>query len=875
VIYVAEITDLKIGCYKLSVGTRLRGVRGSDDTRRGPGAYGLGHLLNRYPYHMAIIADAIIAFDQHGVVRSFNSAAERMFGHAASDIVGNNLSLVIAEAPRPGAFNASARHKDGTLFPVRFTVHAIPTPEGDLLVGVARETALRARGYEDLLNEHSLLLATLEATADGILVVDLTGKIVRFNERFKRLWRIPDDVLASRDDDRALAHVLSQVKDPDAFLTKVRELYNNPDIESFDVIEFFDGRVFERLSVPQRVDDRPVGRVWSFRDVTGLAVEERRARRRLDRLDALWRLVTKSEVSREDLARQVLEEGSRALGFPLGLIAHRDGASIVLDYASPAAASLGGKPSTGNERAAGLIIDSDTTVVSSDLENDADIATQPDFRPTGMRAMIGTPVHVGSKTYALVFASHLPLGGPFDDEDRAYVELLADYISRILFMAEQDRQIAYLAYHDPLTGIANRMQFQLRLGETIATARRRGRRFGLVYVDLDRFKEVNDTLGHAGGDRILIEAARRLGSAVRHEDLLARLGGDEFAILVSEIEGPSDAEDVAQRICGVLATPFHTGHHDFYLSASVGIALFPDDGDSAEMLFANADAAMYRAKEEGRDKYRFYSNEIAAGLQHRQQIREGLRRALVQSELELFYQPVINIRSSEVIGSEALMRWHHPERGLLLPGEFIPLVEDSNLMVQMGTWGIHQAFTQSRLWTDSGRHLRLAINLSARQFQDPEFVPTLRHAIAQSGANAKSIELEITESVALRDPSAAQTTIRECRDLGFRVVLDDFGTYYSSLSYLKKLGADTIKIDRSFVNGLPTDEGDAAIVRAIIALGRSLGREIIAEGVERPDQAHWLMREGCSTAQGFLYARPMPEADFDRWLKHHPIQAAV
>ncbi|HXN08997.1 MAG TPA: diguanylate cyclase, partial [Candidatus Acidoferrales bacterium] len=607
---------------------------------------------------MAIIADAIIAFDEHGMVRSFNSAAERMFGHASNEIVGYNLSKVIAEPPRPGAFNASARHKDGTLFPVRFTVHAIPTPEGELLVGVARETALRARGYEDLLNEHSLLLATLEATADGILVVDLSGKIVRFNERFKRLWRIPDDVLALRDDDRALAHVLSQIKDPEAFLSKVKELYSRPDTESFDVIEFIDGRVFERLSVPQRVDGRPVGRVWSFRDVTELAVEERRARRRLDRLDALWRLVTKSEVSREDLARQVLEEGSRALGFPQGLIAHRDGPSIVLDYASPAA-SAGGKPS-GYEGAAGLIIDNDRTVVSTDLENDADFATQPECRPAGMRAMIGTPVHVGSKSYALVFASQLPLSGPFDDEDRAYVELLADYISRILFMAEQDRQISYLAYHDPLTGIANRMQFQLRLGETIATARRRGRRFGLVYVDLDRFKEVNDTLGHAGGDRILIETARRLGGAVRTEDLVARLGGDEFAILVSEIEGPSDAEDVAQRICAVLVTPFHTSHHDFYLSASVGIALFPDDGDSAEMLFANADAAMYRAKEEGRDKYRFYSNEIAAGLHHRQQIREGLRRALAQSELALFYQPVINIRSCEVIGSEALMRWHHP-----------------------------------------------------------------------------------------------------------------------------------------------------------------------------------------------------------------------
>ena len=823
---------------------------------------------------MAVIADAIFAFDRLGTLRSFNAAAERMFGHSADDIIGRNLSTIISEPARPGAFNANARHCDGSLFPVRFTVHEIPTSDGDLLVAVAREAALRARGYEELLNEHSLLLATLEATADGILVVDLSGKIVRFNERFGRMWRIPDDILSSRDDDRALAHVLSQLKDPEAFIAKVKELYSHPEVESFDVIEFQDGRVFERLSVPQRVDDRPVGRVWSFRDVTELAVEERRARRRLDRLDALWRLVTKSEVSREDLARQVLEEGCRALGFSVGLIAHRDESSFVLDYVSFAAAA-NGQPYAGHERLAGLIFEARATVMSGDLQAEYPDGQAATSRQAGIHAMIGTPLHVGDKHFALVFASHARVNRRFDDEDRAYVELLADYIGRILFMAEQDRQISYLAYHDPLTGIANRRQFQLRLSETIAGARRRGRRFGVAYVDLDRFKEVNDTLGHAGGDGILLEAARRLGTAVRHEDLVARLGGDEFAVLVSEIEGPADVQELAQRICRVLATPFRTGHHDFYLSASVGIALYPDDGDTAETLFANADAAMYRAKEEGRDKYCFYSTEIAEGLHARQQVREGLRRALAQSELTLFYQPVINIRSNEVIGSEALMRWHHPQRGLLLPGEFIPLVEETNLMVSMGTWGLQHAFKQSRSWSERGRHLRLAVNLSARQFQDPEFVPTLRDAIAQSGADPKSIELEITESVALRDPSAAQTTIRECRDLGFRLVLDDFGTYYSSLSYLKKLGADTIKIDRSFVNGLPGDEGDAAIVRAIIALGRSLGREVIAEGVERQEQASWLVREGCSTAQGFLYARPMAEADFERWLGSHPIQAAV
>jgi diguanylate cyclase (GGDEF)-like protein/PAS domain S-box-containing protein len=824
---------------------------------------------------MATIADAILSFDQQGTIQSLNGAAERMFGHSASAIVGKNLSVIITESPRPGVYDTTARHKDGSSFPVRLTVHEIHLDSGALLVGVVRESALRARGYEELLSEHSLLLATLEATADGILVVDRLGKIVRFNDRFRRMWRIPEEILASRDDDRAIEYVLSQLKEPQAFISKVQELYANPDDESFDVIEFTDGRIFERLSVPQRVDDRAVGRVWSFRDVTELAVEERRAKRRLERLDALWRLISKSEPRREDLARQVLEEGSRALGFDIALIGHREAGSVVLDYASVQTNQRTSTMRGEHELLVDLILDATASIMTANADNDPLLARKLAHRARNVRALIGTPVRVGDRKYAVVFASHTALASALDDEDRAYVELLGDYIGRILMMREQDRQISYLAYHDALTGIANRMQFQVRLGETISAAKRRNRRFGLIYVDLDRFKEVNDTLGHAGGDATLVEAAQRVARAVREEDLVARLGGDEFAVLITEISGPDDVRELAQRICSVLSMPFRTGHHDFYLSASAGIALFPEDGESAEVLFTNADAAMYRAKEEGRDRFTFYSNDIAQSLHHRQRVREGLRHALAHSELVLFYQPVLDIRSGDVLGCEALMRWQHPERGLLAPNDFIPLVEETNLMVRMGNWSIHQALRQSRRWSDLGHRLRLAINLSARQFQDPQFVPTLRAALAESGAEARSIELEITESVALRDPNSAQTTIDECQRLGFRVVLDDFGTYYSSLSYLKKLGADAIKIDRSFVEGLPADDGDAAIARAIIALGRSLGREVIAEGVETLEQARWLVREGCTTAQGFFFASPMTAEEFERWLGGHGRDVAV
>jgi diguanylate cyclase (GGDEF)-like protein/PAS domain S-box-containing protein len=800
---------------------------------------------------MAIIGDAILVCDEGKDILSCNAGAERMFGYAGADMLGRPVEALVGTW-REGAYETLGRHKDGSNFPIRLTVHRTAWDGRWVWVGTAREAALAARRYEALLNEHSQLLATLEATADGILVVDLRGKILRYNERFRRMWNIPEEVLASRDDDQALAYVLAQLKDPQAFLTKVKELYAQPEAESFDVIEFTDGRLFERLSIPQRVDGRAVGRVWSFRDVTTLANEERRAKRRLSRLDALWRLVTQAELGHDDLVHRVLAEGCRALGCECGVLAHRDNGAVVIDYLAPAKPCFAADPAALAQR----VLEAGGSLV----------LTGPDATRLSASCIIGTTLRMGDRLSALLFVAREPAALPAGDEDRAYVELLADYITRILLMREQDRQIAYLAYHDSLTGIPNRRQFQLRLAETIAAARRRGHRFGLIYVDLDRFKDVNDTIGHPGGDGILIEAVRRLQSVVRREDVVARLGGDEFAVLVTDIREPGELRELAARICRTLAEPFHTAHHDFYLTASAGIALFPTDGDTAELLFANADAAMYRAKEDGRDRFAFYSSAIASELHHRQAIREGVRRGLAHSEFVLEYQPVLNTRTRAVIGCEALVRWRHPERGRLLPDQFIPPIEDTNLVILLGTWVLRTAFRQLRAWAGRGIDLRLAVNLSARQFQDPGFVAAVREALAASGADPHRIDIEITESVALRDPAAAQATIADCKRLGLRCVLDDFGTHYSSLSYLKKLGADAIKIDRSFVDGLPADEESAAIVRAILALGRNLGRDVIAEGVETPEQARWLAREGCTLAQGYLYARPMEASDFEPWL---------
>src|SRR5579863_8493017 len=385
--------------------------------------------------------------------------------------------------------------------------------------------------------EHSLLLATLEATADGILVVDRSGKIVRFNQRFAALWKLPQQVLDSGDDDQAIGFVLSQLRDPDAFVRKVRDLYAHPEADSFDVLEFNDGRVFERYSIPQRSHDQVIGRVWSFRDVTQRVGEEReraaaegRARRRLDRLESLWRLLSDVDLSSDSLSETILREGRRSLGLDYAVLSCADGDRTHDQVVSSERDTSRVKPLLGLDATiAAIVVAAGTTVATADLRQDPVFSKDPRVRRRYLGAAIGTPLRVGDRTYVLGFASRKPREEPFNIEDREYVELLAAYFGRRLRMNEQESQISYLAYHDSLTGLENRRRFLERVDEAIARSSRTKRKFALMYVDLDRFKDVNDTFGHLAGDAVLAQAAERLRLAVRLQDPAARFGGDEFA----------------------------------------------------------------------------------------------------------------------------------------------------------------------------------------------------------------------------------------------------------------------------------------------------------------------------------------------------------
>ena len=426
-------------------------------------------------------------------------------------------------------------------------------------------------------------------------------------------------------------------------------------------------------------------------------------------------------------------------------------------------------------------------------------------------------------------------------------------------------QVEYQAYHDSLTGLPNRLLFRDRITVALAHARRNGRLSAVMFLDLDQFKLVNDTLGHTVGDRLLQAIGARLVTCVRAEDTVARMGGDEFTILLADVADKRGAPLVAQKILEAIRHPVLIDQHELYVTTSIGIAVFPDDGGDAESLLKHADRAMYRAKELGRDNYQFAAFARAEPAEARLAMERALHRALERDELVVHYHPMVEIATGRVVGAEALLRWNDPERGLVQPEEFIPLAEETQLIVPIGAWVLRTACAQMKAWHDAGHAwLRVAVNLSPRQFQDRELVATVESVLDETGFPAPYLDLEITESTAMQNAELTLAILRRLKDMGIRISIDDFGTGYSSLSYLKRFPIDTVKIDQDFVRDLTND--DAAIISAVISMARALNLRVIAEGVETEEQLAFLRREQCAEMQGYLYSEPLTPAEFEQTL---------
>jgi diguanylate cyclase (GGDEF)-like protein/PAS domain S-box-containing protein len=429
-------------------------------------------------------------------------------------------------------------------------------------------------------------------------------------------------------------------------------------------------------------------------------------------------------------------------------------------------------------------------------------------------------------------------------------------------------QMTHSAQHDPVTNLPNRLLLSDRITQAIALARRQNRPIAVIFMDLDRFKYINDSLGHATGDKLLQSVSRRLLANVRGSDTVSRLGGDEFVVLLSEIASPEDAATSARRIVLSLRAPHLVAGQDLHINASIGISIYPEDGEDAETLIKNADTAMYHAKESGRNNFQFFKAEMNLKAVERQSLEGGLRRALGREEFLLHYQPKVNLDTGEITGVEALIRWQQPDRGLVLPAQFVPIAEDCGLIVQIGRWVLREACTQARAWQNAGLpRLPIAVNVSAVEFRDRGFVEGVRTVLLETGLEARYLELEVTEGVLMENAESTAAVLQELKTMGVHLAVDDFGTGYSSLSYLRQFPIDVLKIDQSFIHQITSDPDDSSIVSAIIHMGKSLKHLVIAEGVETQEQRAYLRSQRCTEGQGYLFSRPLAAEQFAHLLQ--------
>lgn len=690
------------------------------------------------------------------------------------------------------------------------------------------ESAAETKNTQALENSLHLLKVTLDSTQDGVLMIANDGRLLNWNQKFLDILGISTLALKHGAKVDELKSALTQVENCDELYTLLTQQWDDPkETESYGEFRCKGGRIIARYSQPHRVGKTLVGRVWSFRDITEQHKIEEALRLRERAIESSPHGIIMLEAEQPHKIIYINSALQRITGFSKSeIIGKQFDVLFNSKQLQPGVISL-------------------NLALKELREEEAVIAN---FTKDG------TPVW---------YAVHI---APVHDAKNKVNHFVCTVVDITQKKAMED-QLVHQATHDALTELPNQSLLLDRLQQAIFTAKRENGIVSILFVDLDQFKNINDSIGHTMGDQVLINVAQRLKNCVRETDTVARLGGDEFLIISCAYKKPEQTITLAQKILNLFNEPLKINNNSLHITVSIGISIYPLDGKDIETLMKSADLAMYHAKEQGGNNFAFYTDRLNQRLLKRLELEKDLRQAIAEKQFELYYQPLVNLKNGKVIGSEALIRWMHPKKGMIPPLDFIPFTEESGLIVPIGEWVMKTACQQNHSWHRKNKaKLKIAINISAVQLKDPHFFRNLTRIIENTKAKPQDIELELTESILMDNAEVFGRLLNKINDLGINLVIDDFGTGYSSLSYLRRFPIKKIKIDRSFIQDVGKNPEADIIVQTIITMSKNLNLEVLAEGVETKEQLTFLLKSGCDLAQGFYFQKPVAKDEFAKFL---------